>query len=127
MSERDLDVMREDGSVGASFANITSSSVTKAKTPQEVLPNNQNDPKGSRKKLIDGDIVEKIIGLLLMSFLVGLGFSIIVGPVFSVCVYLFSRGGRFILFSGFICGVMLGYLMGVVIGSIWFLLKEFKK
>ena len=126
MSEKDLGIIDEIGSIDGSVAGDGSSNMGEPKTLQDVLPSNQNDLTSNHKKLVDKNIFKKIVDLLLMSFLVGLGFSAIVGPIFSLCACLFSRG-RYALFSGFVCGVMAGYLIGIVIGSIWFLLKEFKK
>ena len=126
VSEKDLGVINEIGSIDGSIVDADSSNVGKTKTLQDVLPNNQNDLTSNNKNLVDKNIFKKIVDLLLMSFLVGLGFSAIVGPIFSLCACLLSRG-RYALFSGFVCGVIAGYLIGIVIGSIWFLLKEFRK
>ena len=126
MSDKDLGIIDEIGSIDGSIVDANSSDVGETKTLQDVLPNNQNDLTSNNKNLVDKNIFKKIVDLLLMSFLVGLGFSAIVGPIFSLCACLFSRG-RYALFSGFVCGVMAGYLIGIVVGSIWFLLKEFKK
>lgn len=126
MSEKDLGVINEIGSIDGSIVDADSSDVGETKTLQDVLPNNQNDLTSNNKNLVDKNIFKKIVDLLLMSFLVGLGFSAIVGPIFSLCACLLSRG-RYALFSGFVCGVIAGYLIGIVIGSIWFLLKEFRK
>ncbi len=126
MSEKDLGIIDEIGSIDDPVADDGSSNMGEPKTLQDVLPNNQNDLTSNHKKLVDKNIFKKIVDLLLMSFLVGLGFSAIVGPIFSLCACLLSRG-RYALFSGFVCGVIAGYLIGIVIGSIWFLLKEFRK
>ena len=126
MSEKDLGVINEIGLIDGSIVDADSSDVGETKTLQDVLPNNQNDLTSNNKNLVDKNIFKKIVDLLLMSFLVGLGFSAIVGPIFSLCACLLSRG-RYALFSGFVCGVIAGYLIGIVVGSIWFLLKEFKK
>ena len=126
MSDKDLGIIDEIGSIDGSIVDANSSDVGETKTLQDVLPNNQNDLTSNNKNLVDKNIFKKIVDLLLMSFLVGLGFSAIVGPIFSLCACLFSRR-RYALFSGFVCGVMAGYLIGIVVGSIWFLLKEFKK
>lgn len=70
------------------------------------------------------NILKKIFMLLFVALVTGIGFSVLIGPAFAICSLL-GHWGR--TFSNLLSGMLGGYIIGMVIGSAWFLIKEFKK
>lgn len=70
------------------------------------------------------EILKKIFMLLFVALVIGLGFSILVGSAFALCAFLGNWGRAF---NNLLTGALIGYITGVIVGSAWFLVKEFKK
>ncbi len=70
------------------------------------------------------DILKKILILFFVAIVTGLGFSVIIGFFCLICSFL-AHWGR--TFNTFVTGMLGGYMFGVIVGSAWFLVKEFKK
>lgn len=69
------------------------------------------------------DILKKIFLLISIALVTGIGFAILIGPICALFAFL-GNWGR--IFNSLLSGMLGGYITGIIIGSTWFLLKEFK-
>ena len=70
------------------------------------------------------NVLKKIFLLIFVALVTGIGFAILIGPVCALCAFL-GNWGR--VFNSLLTGILMGYVTGIIIGSVWFLIKEFKK
>lgn len=71
------------------------------------------------------DILKKIFMLLFVALITGVSFSFLIAPAFVMyCIIKLYRT----LASDYIAiGILIGYIIGILVGSAWFLIKEFQK
>ncbi len=71
------------------------------------------------------NILKNFFMLLFVSLITGIGFSFLIGPAFVI--YCIVKLYRTLAVDYIAVGILIGYIIGTLVGSAWFLIKESKK